>query len=346
MSRVERLSALVDVPFLVTKSVNLTYLTGFASSNAALLVSPNAAPRLFTDFRYAEAARAVEGVEFTQTIRDVLGALPELLGGQTIAFEAEHMSFAAAERLRRGGIELVPSSGLVERLRAVKEPEEIAAIRDACALSDALYERLVEERFIGRTERDVAWWIERGFRELGADGIAFAPIVASGEAGARPHAVPRDVEIAAGTLVTVDMGCLLAGYNSDCTRTFATGPLPTELADAYELCARAQLDGLAAVRAGSYGRDVDAASRAQIEAAGLGWAYGHGLGHGIGREVHEAPVLRPESGDLLAEGNAVTVEPGLYLPGVGGVRVEDLVVVGEDGCERLTHFTKELITVS
>jgi Xaa-Pro aminopeptidase len=208
-----------------------------------------------------------------------------------------------------------------------------------------VYEALAGERLTGRSEREVAWWIERTFRELGAEALSFGSIVASGENGARPHAGAGDSVIAEGTLVTVDMGCVVDGYCSDCTRTFATGDLPAQLAEAYELVARAQLDGLAAVRAGAQGRDVDAASRVAVEAAGLGEAYGHGLGHGVGMEVHEAPVLRPESTDTLVSGNVVSVEPGLYLPGVGGCRIEDLVVVTDDGCDVLTGFTKGLLAV-
>jgi Xaa-Pro aminopeptidase len=149
-----------------------------------------------------------------------------------------------------------------------------------------------------------------------------------------------------GTLVTIDMGCIVDGYCSDCTRTFATGELPAALAEAYAVCLQAQLDGLAAVRAGADGRDVDAASRVAVENAGLGARYGHGLGHGVGLDVHEAPVLRPESTDVLVAGNVVSVEPGIYLPGVGGVRIEDLVLVTDNGAERLTRFGKELTTVA
>lgn len=310
-----------------------------------MLVETSGAGTLYTDFRYAEAARELTGVDVVQTRRDVVGELGELLAGRTVGFEAEHTSFAAAERLRAGGLELVPTAGLVEGIRAVKEAGEIAAIRAAAAISDAVYADLAGERFTGRTEREVAWLLEQRFRERGAEALSFPPIVASGLAGSRPHAVPRDAEIPAGTLVTIDMGCVVGGYCSDCTRTFATGPLPDRLAEAYALCLRAQLDGLAAVRAGAAARDVDAASRVAIGAAGLAAAYGHGLGHGVGIEIHEAPTLRGESAEVLATGQIVTVEPGLYLEGVGGVRIEDLVVVADDGCEVLTHFTKDLVTV-
>lgn len=344
-SRLERLAESLELPLLVSGSANLTYLTGFESSNAALLVDPGGHAILYTDFRYAEAARGVAGTDLVETRRDLLGTVAEHLSGRDVAIESAHLSYALGEQLRAGGVRIVPAVGLVECLRAVKEPAELDAIARACALSDSVYADLAEERFTARTERDLAWFVERRFRERGAESLAFESIVASGERGARPHARPAAVPIPANATVTVDMGCRVDGYCSDCTRTFATGSLPDALAQAYALCAAAQLDGLAAVSAGVMGRDADAASRVRIEAAGLGSAYGHGLGHGLGMEVHEAPVLRPDSVDTLAAGNVVSVEPGLYLPGVGGVRIEDLVVVREDGCDVLTHFAKELVTV-
>ena len=332
MSRLARLAAGLDAPLLVTDGVNVRYLSGFKSSNCALLVEPEGTTTLYTDFRYLEAARSVEGVEVVQTQRDVAGALAELLAGRRVGFEASKISFSHWETIGAGGVELVPTRGVVEALRAVKDVTELDAIRRASAISDEVYTALSRERLVGRTESEVAWWIERTFREAGAEALAFDSIVASGENGARPHAGAGETVIREGTLVTVDTGCRVDGYCSDCTRTFATGELPPRLADAYELVLRAQLDGLAAVRAGAHGRDVDAASRVGIVAAGLGEAYGHGLGHGLGMEVHEAPVLRPESEETLVVGNVVTVEPGLYLPGVGGCRIEDAVVVTEDGC--------------
>jgi Xaa-Pro aminopeptidase len=345
MTRLERLGATLSEPLLVTGGANVRYLTGLSSSNAMLLVEPGGATTLYTDFRYRERAAAVEGVELAEISRDLIGALAKVLAGRQVAFEAAHLTVAAYERLLAGGVTLVPTVGAVEALRRVKEPDEIAAIRRAAAISDEVYELLAKQRFTGRTERDLAWCIEQAFHDAGAAGLAFASIVAGGPNGALPHAEPTDRVIEAGTLVTVDMGCVVDGYCSDCTRTFATGDLPADLASAYPLCQQAQLDGLAAVRPGAHGRDVDAASRIAIEAAGLGKNYGHGLGHGLGLEVHEAPVLRPESEDVLAVGNVVTVEPGIYLPGVGGVRIEDLVLVTDDGAESLTHFTKELTTV-
>jgi len=345
VSRLARLGAGLREPLLVTYGINVRYLTGFESSNCALLVEPGGAATLYTDFRYAEAARAVEDVEFVQTRRDVSSALAERLAGSTVGFEAARVTFSQWETIGAGGAELVPTRGAVEALRAVKDEAELDAIRKACSISDSVYAALASEKLVGRTEADVAWWLERTFREFGADRSAFGTIVASGLNGAKPHAGAGSTVIVEGTLATVDMGCVVDGYLSDCTRTFATGPLSMELAEIYDLVAQAQLDGLAAIRAGAIGHDVDATSRTAIGEAGFGEAYGHGLGHGVGLEIHEAPTLRADSTDVLASANVVSVEPGIYMPGTGGCRIEDLVMVTVDGCEILTSFTKDLLTV-
>jgi Xaa-Pro aminopeptidase len=345
MSRVERLAATLADPLLVTGPVNVRYLVGFASSNAALLVDPTGGATLYTDFRYAEAARQVDGVTFEETPRALLAALAERLTGRRIAVEAAHLALAGAETLRSGGVELVSTSGAVEALRAVKEPGELELMRRAAAISDRVFAELANERFVGRTETELAWWLEQAWHEAGADGASFSAIVAFGENGARPHAKPRDLPVPADTLVVVDAGCTVGGYASDCTRTFFTGEPVGRLRDLYDLCLRAQLDGLAAVHACATGREVDAASRVAVAEAGMGELYGHGLGHGIGLDVHEEPSLRPESNAVLVPGNVVTVEPGLYVAGEAGVRIEDAVVVTEDGCERLTTVTKEPVQV-
>jgi Xaa-Pro aminopeptidase len=345
MTRIERLAAGLDEPLLVTSLVNVLYLTGFLSSNAAVLVDPAGEATLYTDFRYAEAARHVDGVTFEETPRAVLAALAERLSGRRIGVEAAHLSLADADLLRGGGVDLVATSGAVEALRAMKDADELALMRRAAAISDRVFEELAREPFVGRTEAELAWWIEQAWREAGADGASFAPVVAAGENGARPHAKPRDVAIPEGTLVVVDAGCSVEGYASDCTRTFFTAEPTGRLREVYDLCLTGQLDGLAAVGPGANGREVDAASRVAMTEAGIADRYGHGLGHGVGLEVHELPTLRPESDSVLVAGNVVTVEPGLYLPGEFGVRIEDMVVVTEDGCERLTTVTKEPVQV-
>ena len=341
--RVERLRAALDEPLLVSDPANLRYLTGFESSNAALLVEPERL-RLYADFRYADAARAVDGVEFEETRRALYPDLATRLRGR-IAFEPEALTYARYRVLAEAGLELVPRSGLVERLRVVKDEAELDTIRRAAAVTNAAYARLAEERFVGRTGRDLAWRMDVLLHELGGHGLAFETHVGAGPNAARPHAVSGDRAIGPGETVVVDAGAVVDGYCSDCTRTFATGPLPDELARAYAVCVAGQEAGLEAARAGAAARDVDAAARDRIAADGFGEAFGHGLGHGVGLLEHEAPALRPESTDTLEAGNVVTVEPGIYLPGRGGIRIEDLVVVTDDGPEVLTTFTKELVTV-
>jgi Xaa-Pro aminopeptidase len=342
--RVDRLRETLEEPLLVTHGVNVRYLVGFASSNAALFVEPDRI-RLFSDFRYAEAGRAVEGVEFVETKRSLVAALAELLEGR-VGFEADAVSYASWETLHAGGLDLVPRRGLVEALRAVKDDAELDAIRRAGAVTSAAYDRLAEERFTGRTERELAWRLDELFHQLGAGAPAFETIVASGPNAAKPHARPTDRVVEAGETVVVDAGALVDGYCADCTRTFATGALPDELRSAYTVCLDGQLAGLTATRAGVTGVDADAAARDKIDAAGLGDRFGHGLGHGVGLEVHEAPRLSRESLDTLAAGNVATVEPGVYLEGLGGIRIEDLVIVTTGEPEVLTTSTKDLVTVS
>jgi Xaa-Pro aminopeptidase len=341
MSRLGQLRDRLDEPLLVSSPLNLLYLTGFASTNAALLVERERV-RLFTDFRYLEAAQGLEGIDVVQTRRNMYGHLAELLP-QRLAFEAEHVTYDRYEALADGR-ELVATRGIVEALREVKDEGELAAIRRAADLTNDVFAGLAEQPFVGRTERELAKWIEIRFLQLGADAFAFAN-VAAGENGARPHGKPGERTIREGTTVVVDIGCTVDGYNSDCTRTFATGDLPDDVARAYDVCLQAQFAGLDATRAGRTGSDVDRAARDVIEAAGLGKAFGHGLGHGVGLEVHEGPYLNEESTGTIAAGNVLTVEPGIYLTGRAGVRIEDLVVVTQDGLDVLTTFPKELVTV-
>jgi Xaa-Pro aminopeptidase len=352
VTRIERLAALLDEPLLVAGlpyvlggQANVRYLTGLASSNAAVLVEPDATATLFADFRYAARGREVEGVTFVEVPRNLLASLAEQLSGRRIAFEEANLPYAGYRVLADAGVEAVPTAGLVESLRAVKDEEEIAIMRRAGALSDLLFQGLSRQPFSGRTERELVWWVERSFREAGAENVSFPTVVAAGETATSPHAEPGDRMIEEGVLVVVDAGCVVDGYCSDCTRTFAVGDISGRLREIYALCLEAQLAGLAAVAPAVSGVDADAAARRVIDEAGFGEGFGHGLGHGVGVQIQEAPVLRPESTDVLEAGNVVTVEPGIYVPGLGGVRIEDLVLVTADGAERLTTFRKELITV-
>ena len=342
-ARIERLRAKLEEPLLVSDPVNVRYLSGLDSSNAALLVKPERV-RLFTDFRYAASARGVDGVEFTETKRDLFQSLADELSGR-IGFEATSVTYERYARLHAGGIDLVPTYGAVEELRAVKDDGELEALRRASEITSEAFDQFAEEDFIGRTERELAWRMEQLQREIGGEAMSFSAVVAAGPNSARPHTTPGDREVQAGETVLVDTGCIVDGYCSDCTRTFATGSLPDELHRAYEVCLDAQLKGLEAVRPGASGPGVDAAARDRIEAAGFGDAFGHGLGHGVGLLVHESPRLARESRDTLEERMVVTVEPGIYLSGLGGIRIEDLVVVRDGEPEVLTSFTKDLISV-
>jgi len=343
-ARIDRLRALIEEPLLVTNPKNVVYLAGFESSNAALLIDQERV-QLFTDFRYISAASAVEGVEVVQTKRAVIGALAERLSGK-IGFEATSVVYADYETLKAGGLDLVPHRGLVESLRAIKDEGELEILRRACKITDRVFERLTGVSFVGRTEREVSWDLTRLFHEEGGEGLAFESIVGAGPTGARPHARAGDRKIGAGELVVIDAGCTVDGYASDYTRTFATGPLDGEAREAYQVVLAAQLAGLEAIRADMPAIDADLAARRVVEDSPFAGTFGHGLGHGLGLDVHELPRMSPETTDVLAPGNVVTVEPGVYLEGKFGIRIEDDVVVTATGIENLTGFRKDLVEVS
>jgi Xaa-Pro aminopeptidase len=328
---------------LVTNLVNVRYLTGFTGTNGACVCGPGL--RLFfTDFRYTERAEAeTEGWEILTVASDWLGGIAERLRGR-VGFEDDQMSVRVLEKLKEKlaeGIEMVPAGGRVEELRRVKDGEELARIEEAAKLADEIWRWSVERGLAGKSEREVARAAEARMRDLGAD-PSFPTIVAAGPNGALPHAEPGEREIGRGELVVFDMGAQLDGYCSDGTRTFATGELGEEARGVYEVVREAQAASLAAIEAGVKGAEVDRVAREVIEAAGHGDRFGHGLGHGVGLEVHEGPHLSLRSNDVLAAAEVVTVEPGIYLPGKLGVRIEDLVVVTEDGLRNLSSLPKEL----
>jgi Xaa-Pro aminopeptidase len=350
VSRADRLAALLEEreldSLLVSNLVNVRYLTGFTGTNGACVVTRD--ERLFlTDSRYTELAkRQVDGFELLEAGQALLADLAARLVGRAGFDDADLSvkSHASLTEKAPDAVTLAPAGGLVEELRAVKEPEELSAIRAATEIADLAYDELRSTGLVGRTEREVARSIVRFLEDRGADEVSFPPIVAAAENGALPHAVPRDVEIPSGTLVVIDLGARLDGYCSDCTRTFATGSLPEREQEAYEAVQAAQRLALDEVRAGMECKEVDADAREVVESR-LGVAFEHGLGHGVGLEVHEAPRLARTAEGSLETGNMVTVEPGVYVPGEFGIRIEDLVVVRDDDCEILTGFTKELVTV-
>jgi Xaa-Pro aminopeptidase len=361
---------------LVSAPANLRYLTGYTGSNGlALVFADRRAHRFFTDFRY-EAQAADQVAEFFEreiAPVDLLGLVGGRLGGDAAAgapddrgsevrgdpsntpgarlgFDEQHVTVAQHARLLellRSSWELVGCAGIVEDLREVKDECEIRRIEAAAQLADEALIRVLEGGLAGRTERALALEIELGMRRLGAEAPSFPTIVAAGPHGALPHAEPHATLIPAGALVTIDWGAFHEGYCSDCTRTFASGAPDSRQREIYELVLDAQAKGLAAVRAERSGEEVDAVVRELIERAGHGQHFGHGLGHGVGIEVHEGPRLSRFRGSArLRAGNVVTVEPGVYVPGELGVRIEDLVVVTEDGIRVLSSLPKALTVVS
>jgi Xaa-Pro aminopeptidase len=345
--RADRLAALVAEReldrFLVSDLVNVRYLTGFGGTNGACICGGDV--RVFlTDFRYTERAEAeVEGWEIVTVKDDWLGGIAERLTGKT-GFEDHHMSVRTKGKLEEklaDGVSLEGAGGTVEKLRRVKDEAELAAIATAAELADEAWLWALGRGLAGRTELDVARGVEAWMREHGAE-PSFPTIVAAGPNGALPHAEPGEREIGRGELVVFDMGAKLDGYCSDGTRTFATGEPGEHAREVYETVREAQAAALAAVVAGARAEDVDTVAREPISAAGHGERFGHGLGHGVGLEVHEEPRVSPRSEDVLAAGEVVTIEPGIYLPGELGVRIEDLVVVSKDGHRNLSGLSKDL----
>jgi Xaa-Pro aminopeptidase len=352
MDRADRVAAALAEreldALLVTNLVNVRWLTGFTGSSGIALVGREGERLFLTDFRYlVQSADQLDGGwerEISPDIQaHVAGRLRARVGFDDATLPVKQHA-TLAERVGRGA-DLVPAGGLVEELRAIKDAGELDRIRAAARLADRALEEVLERGLTGRTERDVALDLEMTMRKLGADAVSFAPIVAAGEHGALPHASPRDVEIPAGTLVVIDWGAQLDGYASDCTRTFATGELDPRDRAVYDVVLEAQEAALAAVVPGASARAVDAVARDILTAAGHGEHFGHGLGHGVGAEVHEGPRLSQRSEATLEPGQVVTVEPGVYVPGAVGVRIEDLVAVTGEGHEVLTSLPKDLRTV-
>jgi Xaa-Pro aminopeptidase len=322
---------------------DISWLTGYDGTSGTVVIGPDV--RVFvTDFRYAELAADVvpESFRIVDATADILKEVASHLTGKA-GIEPAKTSLETHGKLLEAigdGVELVANEDLLTDLRRVKDEAEIEAIAAAAALTDEVYAWIEERGLAGRTERDVALAAEAKMRELGAEDPSFPSIVASGPNGALPHANPGDRVIGAGEYVTIDMGAIVDGYCSDCTRTLVEGDPDPAQKQVYDLVLASQLAALDAICAGANGRAVDAISREPIAEAGYGERYGHGLGHGVGIEVHEPPRLSKRSEDTLLVGDVVTVEPGIYVPGEFGVRIEDLVVVTEDGNRNLSSRPK------
>jgi Xaa-Pro aminopeptidase len=335
---------------LITAGPNVRYLTGLASSNAALLLPVSGQGVLATDSRYTLAARRdCPDLELIteRFIEPKLAAEMASRGMRTVAFEAHEMTVERHAELETNseGVKVIPFGRKIEELRTVKDPSELELLSTACRISVAAIADVFAQIRPGVTERQLAAALDRRMVDLGADGIAFETIVASGPNGAIPHHVPADRPLRRGDLITMDFGAQYGGYHADMTRTVALGEPAGWQREIYELVAAAQRAGIEAARPGADVGDVDAAARDLIRDAGHGDHFGHGLGHGVGLEIHEAPTIGYARTGKLGSRVPVTVEPGVYLTGRGGVRIEDVLVVGADGPGLLTTTTRELLVL-
>jgi len=336
---------------LVTRPVDVRYLTGFAGSNGTVLIGADAGTDvLITDTRYRERIDGLDVPRVELTLRPE--AVVATLGAAPLAVDAEHVTLAAVQRIdgAREGHAVVATSGLIAGLRAAKDAAEIARLRRACGITADVLGGLLHDGIPpGTTERALARDVEAAFLARGADGVAFATIVASGTNGASPHHEPTDRPVATGELVTVDCGAQVDGYHADMTRTLPVGGaggtarVAGHLAEVHAVVEAANAAGRAAAGSGVLVADVDRAARAVVEAAGYGDAFVHPTGHGIGLEIHEAPLVTERSTASLAIGTAFTVEPGIYLPGVGGVRIEDSLVILPGGPDVMTVMERRLV---
>jgi len=334
--------------FLLSQPENLRYLSGFTGSSGWLLVSGQNAI-LATDFRYLEQAKDespdFEIIETKQELRDWLPGLVSDLGWHKLGFEANFIScdsfhkLSEAIKTRQANLELVPTTGIVEQLRSIKEPEELGFIKKAVELVDAVFEQAKAIIRPGTTEKEAAWEIEKILRQEGSEGMPFEIIVASGPNSALPHARPTEKIIRSGEPVLIDMGARISGYCSDFSRTLLLGKADKTLQKIYNIVLKAQTTAIEGVESGMDASQADRLARSVVEQSGYGDAFGHGLGHGVGLAVHEFPTLGPSSSDSLVDGMVFTIEPGIYLAGQGGIRIEDMVVL-ENGKAKVLSKAK------
>ncbi|TQR14505.1 M24 family metallopeptidase [Psychrobacillus lasiicapitis] len=335
---------------LITNGYNRRYMTGFTGTAGVAIVSKNDAV-FITDFRYTEqAASQIKDfriVKHEKTLIEEVAKQVAEMGIQSLGFEKEDLTYSSYELYKQAvKADLVPLSGLVEKIRLIKTDEEISIIKAACRIADEAYEHIVTYIKPGMTELQVSNELEFFMRKRGATSSSFDTIVASGVRSALPHGVASDKVIEVGDFVTLDFGAIYNGYISDTTRTVAVGEPSEQLKEIYQVVLDSQLLALEKVKPGMTGKEADAIARDYIASKGYGEAFGHSLGHGIGLEVHEGPGLSFRSDVVLEPGMVITIEPGIYLPNIGGVRIEDDALVTENGLEKLTHSTKELLILT
>lgn len=350
MNRIDKLKTSLKTKHLeaiiVLSDYNRRYLSGFTGTSGALIIT-NEEKLLLTDFRYIEQA-TTQAADFKvikqqgQLIESIKSTLEEL-NVQNVGFEGNLVSYDTYLQLSKSYISLISISGLIEKIREVKDEQEIANIRKAAQIVDDAYEYILTVAKAGMTELELKAKLESKMLELGSEGPSFNTIVASGVRGALPHGVASDKVINQGELITLDYGAYYNGYASDITRTFAIGEPDAQLKEIYQIVLQANLKGIEAAKKGMTGKELDAVARDFITEKGYGDAFGHSLGHGIGLDVHEGPNLSKKSESPLELNNCVTIEPGIYLDGIGGVRIEDDILITENGCERFTKSSKDLI---
>ncbi len=333
---------------LVTRMTNVRYLTGFTGSNAQAIVSP-ALSLFFTDGRYTEQSRHevsdLERVTCLDGFDEPLADVCVRLEVRRLGFEAHDVTVSGLRKLQDKvpDVELVAAGEPVERLRWVKDGEEIELLNEAQSCTDSAFEDILERLAVGMTERQVALELQHALRRAGADGLSFEPIVAFGEQAAEPHHQPTHRVLEEGDVIKMDFAGLYGGYHADMTRTIAFGSPPPELRKIHDVVRQAQQAAIDAIHAGVTGGEIDAVARDVIDDAGYGMFFTHGLGHGVGLEIHEGPNFRRGGADVLPVGAVMTVEPGVYVPGLGGVRIEDMVEVGEVGCRVIGASIRELV---
>ncbi len=337
-----------DLPaLLVTSAYSRRYLTGFTGTAGVAVITADEA-FFITDFRYTEQANdQIEGYEIIEQKTTLIEAVAQLVEDKQLTklgFEQDAMTYAEYDRYANAlKAELVPTSGLVEKIRLIKTEDELTIIKQACKIADDAYEHILTFIKPGMTELEVSNELEFFMRKQGATSSSFDIIVASGTRSALPHGVATEKVIESGDFVTLDFGAYYNGYVSDVTRTLAVGEPSDKLKEIYQVVLDSQLLALEKIKPGMTGKEADAISRDYIASKGYGEAFGHSLGHGIGLEVHEGPGLSSRSDVVLEPGMVITIEPGIYLPGIGGVRIEDDALVTETGVEKLTHTSKELV---